>query len=161
MKKQRVVGWCFIVATACWIATGCATYRETELPATEPRGEAEEVHDLIHWGYSLPDGLRIAAETHKPIMVNFYGPWCGMCDLMDKRVHTKEEIVKTSWSFVPVKIDVEEKRAVASKYGVRELPTTIFLTSTGKEISRMTGFMPAEGVIQRMEQAILAENSVY
>lgn len=161
MRKQTVVGWCLIGAAAFWIATGCATSPEPELAATDQKADVEDGREYIKWGYSLPDGLRIASETHKPVMVNFYAPWCGTCQLMDRRVHTREDIVKTSWSFVPVKIDVDEKRAVAAKYGVRELPTTIFLTSSGREISRMSGFMPAEAVVQRMEQAIMAESSAY
>jgi thioredoxin 1 len=109
----------------------------------------------------LPDGLKIASETRKPVIVDFYAPWCVACRLTDQRIYSREDVVKTSWALVPVKIDVDEKPGIASKYGVRELPTVLFLNSEGKEISRVSGLLPAEGMIQRMEQAVTAEASAF
>jgi thioredoxin 1 len=44
-------------------------------------------------------------------------------------------------------IDVEKKPAAASRYGVRAIPTQIFLDRTGKEAFRHVGFYSRQDIL--------------
>jgi thiol:disulfide interchange protein len=159
MKKSTIIGWSFIFVAGLWLATGCAT--STLDPVVPQTADSINSRDDIKWGYSLSEGLKIAKENNKPVMVDFFASWCGPCRLMDSRVYSNDAVVRSSWGVIPVKIDADEKPGTLSKYGVTALPTVIFLTSNGQEISRITGLMPAEGMIQRIEQSIAAEAARY
>ena len=66
-----------------------------------------------------------------------------------------ENRVYYSW-FVNIKIDntknTPEGKAVQEKYGVKGLPTIIFLDSKGNEVERFFGFKPAEEVLEIMKK---------
>jgi len=80
-----------------------------------------------------------------PILVDFWAEWCGPCIMMEP---VMEEISKDYSSRLKIaKLNVDEARGIASKYGIMSIPTMI-LFNYGKEVSRMTGTMPKENLTE-------------
>jgi len=156
--KQVYLGWGIIGVAAVCLALGCCGLDDHDpaVDAMVAKGKPA-LGPSIAWGYSLDDALKIAQTTGKPVMLDFFATWCGPCKLMDEYTYSTPDVVKASWSVVPVRIDMDEKPDLARKYMVRVIPTAIFLTSKGKIVSRMAGVLPPEGMLQRMEEAIVAE----
>ena len=72
------------------------------------------------------------------VVVDFYADWCGPCQML------KPE--KASSQFKDVhfyKIDVDANEDVPARYGVRSIPTIVFLKD-GKEVDRAIGYMNDE-----------------
>lgn len=77
------------------------------------------------------------------VLVDFYATWCGPCKMLSPVL---EEIANERSNISIVKVDIDESSDLARKYGVMAVPTLI-LFKNGKEISKQTGFMSKDMLI--------------
>ena len=79
-------------------------------------------------------------QKGEKMLVDFYAPWCHACNEM------KPEIAKAMKENVTIyKVNIDEYREVAIKYGVRYLPTVLSFKD-GKEVDRHVGYNDLEGI---------------
>ena len=78
----------------------------------------------VHW-YTWNEGLILSQEQNKPVMVFVYASWCHLCQRMDTKVFTDEEVASLiNSNYIPVKLDAEysgELMKDGSKYTTMEL----------------------------------------
>ncbi|PIU62829.1 thioredoxin [archaeon CG_4_10_14_0_2_um_filter_Archaea_38_6] len=72
----------------------------------------------------------------KIVLKDFYAEWCGPCRVQTPIIKELEEEFKGKIVFE--KINVDNKRDEASKYGVRSIPT-IIIEKDGNVKERFTG----------------------
>ena len=65
--------------------------------------------------------------------MHFYADWCGSCEQLD-RVVFKRLVKEMNEEVIGVKLDVDHHREIARRYGVKSVPTDVFLTSKGELI---------------------------
>lgn len=97
--------------------------------------------ETIDWIEDYDRGLRIAQEENRPILVDFWAPWCRPCIEMDARVFSRSDVVDAIEPFVPVKLNVdipEYSDLKINTFGSHALPYYIFLhpdgTPTGVDV---------------------------
>jgi thioredoxin 1 len=71
----------------------------------------------------------------KPVLVDFFAEWCGPCKRLSP---TLDEVAVESPRARVVKVNIEESPELASRYGVRSLPSLIVFKD-GKAVSRQNG----------------------
>ena len=78
-----------------------------------------------------------------PVLVDFWASWCTYCVRLAPIV---EEIADESVGKMKVvKLNVDENKGLAQKYGVMSLPT-LLLFKEGKEVQKIIGYSPKASI---------------
>ena len=87
----------------------------------------------------------------KPVVIDFWATWCGPCRMVSPII---EELAETYRNQVVVgKADVEEAVEITAKYGVRNIPTVVFIKD-GKVVDKVVG-AAAKNVYEEKIKALL------
>jgi thioredoxin:protein disulfide reductase len=115
----------------------------------------------VSWQPYSEQLLADARKTEKPVIIDFSADWCTPCREMDDVTFHNPEVVKqTASRFIMVKVDLSRKgnpihERVLARYGVKGVPTVIFLDGKGKERKdlRLVDFLPPDEFLARMARA--------
>jgi len=84
-----------------------------------------------------------------PVLVDFYADWCAPCRMVAPFV---DELAQAHvGGLLVAKVDTDRAPEVATKYGIRSIPTLIMFRG-GEEVERSIGFEPEKlrGLIDRV-----------
>lgn len=90
-------------------------------------------------------------KSDKPVLVDFWAPWCGPC----KMVAPELEAVASEYEdkAIVAKINVDEQQQLASQYDVMSIPTLLILKD-GEEIERLVGYRPRKDLMDAIDKII-------
>lgn len=92
-------------------------------------------------------------QADKPVLVDFWAPWCAPCRMLAPTVEAVAE--KYSSTAHVVKLNVDDNPATSQRYGIKGIPTLI-LFKNGKEEERVVGATSKEAISRMIDKHVNA-----
>ncbi|MDE5622979.1 MAG: thioredoxin [Alistipes sp.] len=87
----------------------------------------------------------------KPVVIDFWAEWCGPCRMIAPIVD--ELAAEYEGRVVIAKCDVEENDDITMKYGVRNIPTIVFLKN-GELVDKQVGACTKAALAEKIEKLL-------
>ena len=77
-------------------------------------------------------------NAEKPVMVDFWAPWCAPCKAIGPTIDSLAEIFGDKMKFT--KCNVDDNPVTPGKFGIKAIPTLIFFKD-GNVVDQITGMV--------------------
>ncbi len=94
-------------------------------------------------------------KQNKIVVVDFYAVWCGPCMMLAPII---EQLAAEMPSISFAKVNVDNARELAMKYGIMSIPTLLVFVN-GNLVDRIVGSMPKEMLKARLQRLIDANKN--
>jgi thioredoxin 1 len=80
-------------------------------------------------------------------LVDFYADWCGPCQMLAPII---EEIASECDDVKVGKLNIDDARDIAIRYGVQSIPTLI-LFKDGEPVKTLVGYRPKDAILDILD----------
>ena len=91
-------------------------------------------------------------EGNKPCIIDFYADWCGPCKAVAPIL--KELASEYKGKIIIYKINVDKEKELAGAFGIRSIPTMLFVPQTGTPMMSQ-GALPKEELVKQIDNFLL------
>ncbi len=122
--------------------------------------DSSRKHTGVNWIYDdEAAAFTRAHQTDRPVMIDFRADWCAACNELDHKTFSDPSVQRmVNRDFVPLKIDgskiTAQIKATWERYGVKGLPTVLFLSPDGEELARFEAFRTVEQVTEILNHVV-------
>jgi thioredoxin 2 len=86
----------------------------------------------------------VVSATTRPVLVDFWAPWCGPCRMMAPAFEQAGR--QLAGRALLVKVNSDDNPELSRRYAIRSIPTLVRL-ERGRETQRQSGALPAGAIV--------------
>jgi len=90
-------------------------------------------------------------QSDKPVVIDFWAEWCGPCRMIGPIVEELAEVYKDK--VVIGKVDVDNNDEITSRYGIRNIPTILFIKD-GKVVDKQVGAAQKSALVEKIDKLL-------
>ena len=95
-------------------------------------------------------------EGELPAIIDFYADWCGPCKLV---APVLEELSNEYKGKIDIyKIDTEQEQELSAAFGIRSIPSLLFIPKDGQPQMAM-GALPKDSFVKIINEVLLQEKA--
>ncbi|MDD3686076.1 MAG: thioredoxin [Bacteroidales bacterium] len=86
--------------------------------------------------------------TDKPVVLDFWAVWCGPCRMIAPIIEEMHH--EYGDKAVIGKVDVDNNNEISMKYGIRNIPTVLFIKN-GEVVDKVVGAVPKTTLTAKLD----------
>jgi thioredoxin 1 len=98
--------------------------------------------------------IAIALSEKELTVLDFWAPWCAPCRMLSPIIDELSKDNENNEKINIAKVNVDENKASAVKYGIRGIPTVLFIKG-GNVVDRVSG-LKSKAELQEKINALLS-----
>jgi len=148
-----------ILVIACSSPEDVMLPAPVEVPAqapSSPTPPSTKSASSIRWQDWSTGLFEQARQENRLVLLDLGAVWCHWCHVMDEKTYRDPKVASIiAVSFLPVRVDQDSRPDLASRYQAYGWPATILFDGQGRELAKLSGFIPPQRFRSLLEAFVL------